>query len=58
MSQFEVGDIIRFTSFPLHYAVYIGSDEIVHYNKRPNSGRVGKGKAGIIREKLQDYKAR
>ena len=62
MSQFEVGDIIRFTSIPIHYAVYIGNDEIVHYNKRPKCERSKnerKGKVGIIiKETLKSYKKR
>ena len=55
MPGFEIGDIIRFTSVPFHYAVYIGDGEIVHYNTRPN--RIGKTlgevKVGIVRETLK-----
>ena len=60
MPGFEIGDIIRFTSVPFHYAVYIGDGEIVHYNTRPN--RIGKTlgevKVGIVRETLKSYKKR
>lgn len=49
--EFQTGDILRFRSVPLHYAVYIGNGEIVHYNKLH-------GKICIIREKLKDYKKR
>ena len=48
ISQFEVGDILRFLSVPIHYAVYIGDGEVVHYSEK-------KGFTGIIREKLEDY---
>ena len=58
MPQFEVGDIIRYTSIPLHYAVYIGNGEIVHYNKRPKDDRVVKGKVGIVKETMKSYKKR
>ena len=47
-SKFKVGDILRFSSVPIHYAVYIGDGEIVHYNEKD-------GFIGIIREKLEDY---
>lgn len=56
-SQFETGDILRFTSFPLHYAVYIGDGEIVHYNKRPD-GNFFVAHVCIIKEKLTDYMKR
>ena len=49
--EFNIGDILRFTSVPLHYAVYIGDGEIVHYNKKDAT-------IGIIHEKLADYKRR
>ena len=43
------GDIIRFTSLPLHYAVYIGDGYIVHYNKRDDE------KLSIMKEPLEEY---
>ena len=52
---FQTGDILRFRSVPLHYAVYIGDGEIVHYNKLHNKLH---GKVCVIREKLRDYKKR
>ena len=51
MGDFSCGDIIRFTTVPLHYAVYIGYGDIVHYNKR----KIGKGSVCIIRENLKEY---
>ena len=60
MASFEIGDIIRFTSVPLHYAVYIGDGKIVHYNTRPD--RIGKTlgevKLGIVCETLISYRKR
>ena len=52
--QFETGDILRFTPVPLHYAVYIGDGEIVHYNKPEGNWT----KACILRETLEHYMER
>ena len=38
MSQFEVGDIIRFTSIPIHYAVSIQS-KFCFKDKRKKSAK-------------------
>ena len=57
-NNFEKGDILRFFSFkfpPLHYAVYIGDGDIVHYN---NQDGKNKNKAEIMKEPLEDYKKR
>ena len=62
-NNFEMGDILRFTSAkvpPLHYAVYIGDGNIVHYNNtRGKTVNIfSKNKAKIMKETLEDYKAR
>ena len=56
---YKVGDIIKFcftlgylTPY-LHYAVYIGNGEIVHYTKAK-----GEKKSKIVREKLKDFLSR
>ena len=54
---FYVGAILRFGDIPslrstcLHFAVYIGDGEIVHYNKK-------NGSIEIIHEKIEDYTKR
>ena len=50
MDDFSCGEIVRFNSFPLHYGVYIGDGEIVHYNKI-----IGVGSVCVMREYLQNY---
>ena len=62
--NFEMGDILRFLSFKflfVHYAVYIGDGDIVHYNNTRN-GKImnifSRNKAEIMQETLEDYKAR
>ena len=54
MGDFSCGDIIRFNSAPLHYAVYIGDGEIVHYNK----DELLTGSVSIMRETLREYERR
>ena len=63
-NNFEIGDILRFTSVkvpPLHYAVYIGDGNIVHYNNNTRGKTVNifsKSKAKIMKETLEEYRAR
>lgn len=51
-SKFKEGQILRFNSFPFHYAVYIGNGEIVHYNTDPHSEGI---RVGIVREMIEGY---
>ena len=46
---YKAGDIIKIMGVPIHWAVCIGGDDIVHYQKKDNT----KGK--IIKESLQEY---